>query len=140
MESHTTSDALTASTEGIRVTVRPAYVPGDSAPAQGRYVFAYQVTITNEGTEPVQLRTRHWIITDAVGKIQEVKGDGVVGEQPRLEPGASHEYTSFCVLESPRGTMRGTYQMFRDGGSSFDAEIPLFSLVAPDKRARDYLN
>ena len=96
-----------------------------------QFVFAYTVTIANEGREPAQLRTRHWIITDGTGHIQEVKGDGVVGKQPSLSPGERFEYTSGCVLETPHGTMHGTYQMVRPSGEEFDAEIAPFLLAVP---------
>lgn len=123
----------TATTQGIEVTVRSRYLPEQSAPDHNRFVFAYTITIANHGDEAAQLRTRHWIITDGRGGIEEVRGDGVVGEQPRLEPGEQFEYTSGCVLKTPIGTMHGTYQMVRDDGDGFDAEIAAFSLVAPKK-------
>ena len=125
----------TAITEGIKVTVRSRYLPEQSAPDHNRYVFAYTITIANHGQRPAQLRTRHWIITDGRGSVEEVRGDGVVGEQPRLEPGEQFEYTSGCVLKTPIGTMHGTYQMVRDDGDGFDAEIAAFSLVAPTRSA-----
>lgn len=121
----------TAITEGIRVNVSTVYVPSQSSPGEHRYVFAYTIRITNEGSEPVQLRTRHWIITHGSGKREEVRGPGVVGHQPTLRPGEHFEYTSGCVLETPRGNMHGTYQMFRPDGSSFDAEIATFTLSMP---------
>ncbi len=96
-----------------------------------RYVFAYSIRIENEGSAPAQLRSRHWIITDATGKVEEVRGPGVVGEQPRLGPGEHFEYTSGCVLSTPRGEMRGTYQMQRADGSTFDAAIATFELAMP---------
>lgn len=120
-----------AVTEGIRVRVQSHYLEEQSAPHDARYVFAYTITISNEGVSPAQLRTRHWIITDARGKVEEVRGDGVVGEQPRLAPGQSFQYTSGCVLTTPIGTMQGTYRMWRDDGSYFDAQIAPFSLAAP---------
>jgi len=120
----------TAVTRGVKVEVATRFVPEQSS--AGSFVFAYTVKITNTGTETVKLTTRHWIITDARGGLREVKGDGVVGAQPTLAPGRSFEYTSGCVLPTPRGTMHGTYQMERGDGSSFDAEIPLFVLAAPD--------
>lgn len=120
-----------ATTEGIRVTVRSYYVPEQSAPRAKRYVFAYTVRITNEGTLTAQLRTRHWIITDADGNVDEVRGDGVVGAQPTLRPGQHFEYTSGCVLRTPRGTMHGTYRMHREDGHVFDATIAPFDLVLP---------
>jgi ApaG protein len=118
-------------TEGIRVTVSAAYVPEQSAPAAKRYVFAYTVKILNEGAQAAQLRTRHWVITDGNGKVEEVRGPGVVGQQPYLKPGEAFEYTSGCVLQTSRGEMRGTYQMHRPDGSGFDATIAPFVLVLP---------
>lgn len=124
-----------ATTQGIEVSVRSRYLPEQSAPDQQRYVFAYTIVIANHGDRTAQLRTRHWIITDGRGGIEEVRGDGVVGEQPRLEPGEQFQYTSGCVLKTPIGTMHGTYQMVRDDGDGFDAEIAAFSLVAPTRNA-----
>ena len=121
----------TAVTEGIRVTVKAVYVPEQSAPRGRRYVFAYTVRIANEGTEPAQLRTRHWIITDANDRVEEVRGPGVVGQQPLLRPGEHFEYTSGCVLQTARGEMRGTYQMHRPDGTLFDATIAPFALRLP---------
>jgi len=121
----------TATTEGIRVDVRSHYLADQSSPRDDRYVFAYTITISNEGARTAQLKTRHWIITDARGVVEEVRGDGVVGEQPRLEPGHSFQYTSGCVLNTPIGTMHGTYRMWRDDGSYFDAVIAPFSLALP---------
>jgi ApaG protein len=121
----------TALTEGIRVTVSSTYVPEQSAPKSRRYVFAYTVKIANEGTQPAQLKTRHWIITDGNGKVEEVRGPGVVGQQPLLRPGEHFEYTSGCVLQTPRGEMKGTYQMHRPDGSMFDATIAPFALALP---------
>ena len=120
-----------ASTEGIRVTVESVYVADQSAPRSQRYVFAYTVRIANEGKEDAQLRSRHWIITDGNGKIEEVRGPGVVGQQPVLRPGEHFEYTSGCVLQTPRGEMRGTYQMHRPDGRAFDAAIAAFGLSLP---------
>lgn len=120
-----------AVTDGIRVRVQSQYLPDQSSPRDERYVFAYTITISNEGTSTAQLKTRHWIITDARGEIEEVRGDGVVGEQPRLSPGQSFQYTSGCVLETPVGTMHGSYRFWRDDGSYFDAEIAPFSLASP---------
>ena len=124
-----------ATTQGIEVSVRSRYLPEQSAPDQQRYVFAYTIVIANHGDLTAQLRTRHWVITDGRGGIEEVRGDGVVGEQPRLEPGEQFQYTSGCVLKTPIGTMHGTYQMVRDDGAGFDAEIAAFSLVAPTRNA-----
>jgi ApaG protein len=120
-----------AVTEGIRVTVTTEYVTAQSVPREKRYVFAYTVRIHNEGAGVAQLRTRHWIITDGNGKVEEVRGPGVVGQQPTLRPGEHFEYTSGCVLETPRGSMRGTYQMRRADGSEFDAAIAPFDLLLP---------
>ena len=118
-------------TKGIRVTVKSQFLPERSSPSAKQYVFAYTVRITNEGTETAQLRTRHWVITDGNGKVQEVRGDGVVGAQPVLRPGQHFEYTSGCVLPTPRGTMEGTYQMVREDGVQFDAQIAAFPLALP---------
>ena len=126
-----TTGSSNAVTQGIRVTVRAVYVPEQSAPRAQRYVFAYTVRIANEGTESAQLRTRHWVIKDADGKVEEVRGPGVVGQQPLLRPGEHFEYTSGCVLATPRGEMRGTYQMHRSDGNAFDADIAPFSLALP---------
>lgn len=120
-----------AVTNGIRVSVQSVYVPEQSAPKGRRYVFAYTVKIANEGTASAQLKSRHWIITDGEGKIEEVRGPGVVGQEPLLRPGDQFEYTSGCVLQTPRGEMRGTYQMHRSDGSTFDATIAPFSLALP---------
>ena len=120
-----------AITQGIRVTVSSNYIPAQSAPKARRYVFAYTVRIANEGTEAAQLKSRHWIITDGNGKVEQVKGPGVVGEQPMLRPGEHFEYTSGCVLETPRGSMEGTYQMVRGDGTEFDAQIAPFALCLP---------
>lgn len=121
----------TAITEGIRVSVTTTYVASQSHPAEHRYVFAYTVRISNEGSETAQLRTRHWIISHGNGRVEEVRGPGVVGQQPTLQPGEQFEYTSGCVLETPRGNMRGTYQMYRPDGRMFDAEIATFTLAMP---------
>ena len=121
----------TAVTDGIRVRVQSQYLPEQSSPRDDRYVFAYTITIANESTYTAQLRTRHWIITDGRGSVEEVKGDGVVGEQPRLSPGQSFQYTSGCVLTTPIGTMHGTYRFWRDDGTYFDAQIAPFSLALP---------
>jgi ApaG protein len=118
-------------TQGIRVRVQSMYLPEQSSPPDDRYVFAYTITISNESTYTAQLRTRHWIITDGRGGVEEVKGDGVVGEQPRLSPGQSFQYTSGCVLTTPIGTMQGTYRFWRDDGTYFDAAIAPFSLASP---------
>jgi ApaG protein len=122
---------FTATTEGVRVTVESSYLPEHSAPEDDRYAFAYFITISNEGATRVQLKRRHWIITDGNGKVEEVEGPGVVGEQPVLDPGDSHRYTSGAVLATPVGTMEGTYEMHETGGRVFRAEIPRFSLRMP---------
>jgi ApaG protein len=120
-----------AETHGVRVRVQSHYVADQSSPRQDRYQFEYTITISNEGSRSAQLRTRHWIITDAHGTVQEVRGDGVVGKQPRLMPGQTFEYTSGCALVTPVGTMHGTYRMWRDDGTYFDAVIAPFSLAVP---------
>jgi ApaG protein len=120
-----------ALTDGVRVRVQSMYLPDQSSPRDDRYVFAYTITISNEGARTAQLKTRHWIITDGRGEIEEVRGDGVVGEQPRLAPGQSFQYTSGCVLQTPIGTMQGSYRFWRDDGSYFDATIATFSLASP---------
>jgi ApaG protein len=120
-----------ATTRGVRVKVRARYIPERSDPLAGRWFFAYQIKITNRGHETVQLLSRHWIITDANGSEEEVKGPGVVGEQPVLAPGESFEYTSFCPLGTPFGAMHGTYQMITESGTQFDATIAPFSLSEP---------
>jgi ApaG protein len=121
----------TALTDGIRVSVRSAFRPERSDPEKRRWLFAYTVKIANEGEQPAQLVARHWIILDATGHREEVVGEGVIGHQPRLEPGQKFEYTSFCILETPHGSMRGSYQMVRDDGARFDAAIAPFPLVVP---------
>ena len=115
----------------IDVSVNTAYLADQSDPSSDRYVFAYTVTIANIGTISAQLISRHWVITDAENVTQEVKGLGVVGEQPLLRPGESFEYTSGTAMATPVGTMRGTYQMVAEDGNKFDAEIPAFTLSMP---------
>src|SRR3972149_5588801 len=115
----------------ITIEVETTYVREQSLPEQNRFLFAYTITITNTGSIPVQLLSRHWIITDANNKVQEVRGDGVVGEQPHLTPGESFRYTSAAMLETPVGCMQGEYQMIADDGVEFDAEIPVFHLSTP---------
>ena len=115
----------------ITVAVKTAYLPDQSDPARSTYVFAYTITITNTGEVAAQLISRHWIITDADAQVQEVKGLGVVGQQPLLQPGESFEYTSGTSLATAVGTMRGTYQMVAGDGKAFDAEIPQFTLSMP---------
>ena len=115
----------------ISVATRTAYIPEQSDAHRGRYVFAYTITITNTGDVPAQLVSRHWIITDANDQIQEVRGVGVVGEQPHLRPNESFEYTSGTAIATPVGTMRGSYQMVAEDGTHFDAPIPEFTLSMP---------
>ena len=115
----------------ITVTTRTIYVPEQSDTERGRYVFAYTITLKNTGTVTAQLISRHWIITDANNQLQEVRGLGVVGEQPTLRPAQSYEYTSGTALATPVGTMRGTYQMVGDDGLQFEATIPEFTLSIP---------
>lgn len=115
----------------IHVAVHNAFIPEQSDPRRNRYVFAYTITIRNDGTVPAQLLSRHWVITHGNGKVEEVRGEGVVGEQPYLKPGESYEYTSGTILETPVGDMSGSYQMRADDGNEFEAEIPHFSLSLP---------
>ena len=115
----------------IRVEVETSYVDEQSDPNERRYVFSYTITIRNEGAIPARLLTRHWIITDANGKVQEVRGDGVVGEQPHLKPGQGFRYSSGAVLETPVGAMQGSYEMIDDDGQRFDAPIEPFRLAMP---------
>jgi ApaG protein len=129
-----------AVTQGIRVTVESVYVPANSDPRRQRYVFAYRVVIANEGDRGARLESRHWVITDASGETEEVRGPGVVGETPYLRPGEAHRYQSFCVLKTPRGTMHGSYQMVRDDGSGFDAEIAPFVVTTPSAESQRVLN
>ena len=120
-----------AQTRGVVVQVESTYVPERSQPLQQRWFFSYRIRIANQGDVVVQLISRHWIITDANGDMEEVVGPGVVGEQPLLRPGESFEYTSFCPLSTPFGTMRGSYQMTTEDGETFDAEIAPFELSEP---------
>lgn len=115
----------------IRVSVESQFIEQESDPEQARYVFAYTVTIVNEGSVSVKLLTRHWVISDAEGRTQEVRGDGVVGEQPHLQPGEAFQYTSGTILDTPLGVMQGSYQMQADDGQHFDAEVAPFRLVDP---------
>ena len=119
------------STNDIKITIETNYIPEQSLPEQSRYVFAYTITIANIGTAPARLLRRHWIITDANNKVQEVHGDGVVGQQPHLLPGEIYQYTSGAILETPIGCMQGNYDMLADNGVEFAATIPLFSLTMP---------
>ena len=115
----------------IEVDVETAFVDEQSDPEQDRYVFAYTITIRNVGEVAARLLTRHWVITDSNGRIQEVRGEGVVGEQPHLQPGEGFRYTSAAMIETPVGSMHGSYQMLADDGTQFDADIPAFSLSIP---------
>jgi ApaG protein len=119
-----------AVTEGVRVEVLARHAPEHSQPGQHQWVFQYTVRITNQGKVPVQLLTRHWIITDALEHVREVRGPGVIGQQPVLAPGESFQYSSWCPLDTPTGMMHGTYQMVREDGTHFDAEIAPFGLKA----------
>jgi ApaG protein len=120
-----------AVTDGVRVAVQSHYLPEQSSPATGRFVFAYTIRISNESERPLRLVSRHWVILHGSGKREEVRGPGVVGEQPLIEPGAGYQYTSGCILTTPHGTMEGSYEMVRPDGSNFRAKIPAFSLAAP---------
>jgi ApaG protein len=122
-----------AITRGIAVSVEPTYLEENSSPATSRYLWAYRVTIENQGRETVQLLNRHWMITNARGEFTEVKGPGVVGKQPLLKPGESYSYTSGAPLDTPSGMMGGSYQMETDRGELFDIEIPTFSLDSPNQ-------
>jgi ApaG protein len=121
----------TQASHKIRIDVTTSYIEDQSKPDEGRFVFSYTITILNEGTIAAKLMTRHWIITDANGKVQEVRGEGVVGEQPLLKPGQGFRYSSGAVLETPVGTMHGSYQMVADGGAEFEAPIAPFRLAKP---------
>ena len=126
--------AYEAETDGIVVRVRPSFLAGQSNPDAGRWVWAYQVEIVNLTGVAVQLMARHWIITDALGQVEDVRGPGVVGEQPVIAPGASYTYASGCPLTTPSGSMVGSYAMVDSEGRSFDAAIPAFSLDVPGQR------
>ena len=115
----------------IRVDVETSYLPEQSDPQERKFVFAYTITLRNEGRVPAKLLTRHWIITDANGKVQEVRGDGVVGEQPHLQPGQGFRYSSGAMIETPVGAMQGSYQMVADDGARFEAPIAPFRLAMP---------
>ncbi|HEY4126992.1 MAG TPA: Co2+/Mg2+ efflux protein ApaG [Gammaproteobacteria bacterium] len=115
----------------IRVDVETAYVAAQSDPEQQRFVFSYTITIRNQGEIPAKLLTRHWLITDSNGKVQEVRGEGVVGEHPHIKPGDGYRYSSGAVLETPVGVMQGDYQMVNDQGETFDAPIAPFRLAVP---------
>ena len=123
-----------AVTRNILVRVAPSYLASDSDPENGRFLWAYTVEIENHGQETVQLISRHWIITDAMGHVEEVRGSGVVGEQPVLSPGDTYAYASGCPLATSSGAMHGAYRMVDEAGVSFDVAIPAFSLDVPDAR------
>ena len=125
-----------AITRGVLVRVTPTYLPSQSQPDEGQYIWAYTVEIENHGAGTVQLISRHWIITDARNRVEEVRGPGVVGEQPTLDPGEPFQYTSGCPLPTPSGAMRGAYQMLGPAGEMFDVEIPEFSLHLPEATRR----
>jgi ApaG protein len=120
-----------AVTRSIRIRVTPQYLEHESAPDQGRYLWAYTIDIRNEGSQTVELRSRHWRITDGVGRTQDVRGAGVVGQTPVIAPGASFRYTSGCPLPTPSGIMAGTYEMTSAAGEHFHVTIPTFSLDSP---------
>ena len=120
-----------ATTRGVTVRVSVSYLPEQSEPRRGRWFWAYHVRIENEGPAAVQLLTRHWVITDGRGARHTVEGEGVVGEQPLVEPGGSFDYVSGCPLATPTGAMQGAYRMIDEGGAVFDVEIPRFQLIAP---------
>ncbi len=120
-----------ATTHGVTVRVSVSYLPEQSEPARGRWFWAYHIRLENEGTQVVQLLTRHWVITDGRGARHSVEGEGVVGEQPLIEPGGSFDYVSGCPLSTPTGAMQGSYRMIAADGETFDADIPRFPLHAP---------
>ncbi|NJL24756.1 MAG: Co2+/Mg2+ efflux protein ApaG [Calothrix sp. SM1_5_4] len=122
-----------ATTHNIRVEVEPAYEPDQSDPRNNRFFFSYRVRISNRRDKPVQLLSRRWVITDAYGKTEEVSGPGVVGVQPKLKPGETFEYSSFCPLPTPGGSMKGTYIMVDDQGAPLEIQIPLFTLSEPNQ-------
>ena len=129
--SDTTTNGITT-TGGIRVQVTTLFLADRSSPREGQFLFAYTIRISNVGDETAQLLSRHWIITDAEGEVQEVRGAGVVGDQPVLEPGMSYEYTSYCPLKTNVGTMQGSYTMVRPSGEQFEARIAPFTLAVPN--------
>lgn len=133
-------ESVSAKTDGILVKVQSAYVESHSDPDEPRYVFVYNVHIENQGESQASLVSRHWIITDGSGQVEEINGPGIVGETPTLEPGQGHAYQSFCVLETARGTMHGSYQMVREDGEKFDAEIPSFVLSTGSEDSKLVLN
>ncbi|SPL64504.1 ApaG protein [Ochrobactrum soli] len=131
----TKADAMyRAVTQGIEITVEPFYLEDESAPEDNRYVWGYRITIANNSSDTVQLRSRYWQITDANGRVEEVRGAGVVGEQPVLDPGDSFQYSSGCPLTTSSGVMVGRYQMQNPTGNTFEVDIPAFSLDVPEQR------
>jgi ApaG protein len=123
---------MTENSNKINIEVIPAYIKEQSDPTNNHYVFSYTVTIRNDGDQPARLLARHWVITDGDGQVQEVRGEGVIGEQPHLQPGEGFQYTSGTFMNTPVGTMQGSYQMIADDGEKFDAEIPSFTLSVPN--------
>src|SRR5204862_624729 len=123
-------------TRNIRIHVQPQFLEGQSRPDEAKFVWAYTITVENQGAEIVTLLSRYWKITDAFGRIQEVRGDGVVGEQPTLKPGENFQYTSGAALHTPSGLMMGNYGMMGDSGQMFTIEIPAFSLDSPEQKKR----
>lgn len=119
-------------TRDIRVIAEPRFLPEQSDPSSSRFVFAYRITVRNEGAVPVRLLSRHWVITNGEGAVEEVRGPGVVGCQPKIEPGREFQYTSGCPLDTPVGTMHGSFQMVTAAGEAFDARIAPFRLVVPN--------
>ena len=130
------TDAYSATTQGVRVVVRPRFTPEQSDLARGRFVWLYHVRIENLGGQAVQLKARHWVITDGLNRVDEVRGPGVVGEQPVLRPGESYEYESACPLATASGVMEGGYTMVAADGVAFEAVIPAFSLHLPEANRR----
>ena len=128
--------AYAATTRGVTVRVAPSYLSDQSDPMAGRWVWAYHIRLENDGVGSVQLISRHWIITDGLGRVEEVEGPGVVGEQPVIQPGRSFDYVSGCPLPTPSGIMHGTYRMVDADGHAFDIAIPAFSLDSPQAIAR----
>ncbi len=116
----------------INIEILPTYIAEQSDPYNDHYVFSYTVTIRNEGKKPARLLTRHWVITDGDGQVQEVRGEGVIGKQPHLAPGENFKYTSGTFMNTPVGTVRGSYQMITDSGETFEADIPSFTLAVPN--------
>jgi len=123
-----TPELSDTTTDGVRVGATAYYLPDESDPDERKFVFGYTIVVANDGDAPVQLLSRHWVIIDGTGRREEVRGTGVVGQQPRLEPGQAFKYQSFCPLRTPWGTMEGTYEMRRDDGTTFDAAIGRFYL------------